>query len=161
MSEKVIVALTAWTVLEQVCAIVLRYVSYEITGTKDIDTDINVAVSGVVYDVGANVEAGDPTIVVVSNVVAYGAVHVMNDPPVTIAVSDVVAYVRVIAYLYPYPITEGKYPLDLAIYTTTTSNTDIKVPDRPVTDDYVSSLERSKRDSNVSCTIVPINRESI
>src|SRR3989337_3438553 len=137
MSEKVIVALTAWTVLEQVCAIVLRYVSYEITGTKDIDTDINVAVSGVVYDVGANVEAGDPTIVVVSNVVAYGAVCASKNRPTTIVDGDVVADDTVIAYDYPRPIADGSDPLDPATVTLINPNTLIKVPDGPVTDDYV------------------------
>ncbi len=102
MSEKVIVALTACTPLVQVCAIVLRRIPDKVTGTKNIDPDTSVAISGVVYDVGAHVKRDDPIIsVVVRNVVAYGAVLVINDPPVTIAVGDAVAYVRVIAYLYP------------------------------------------------------------
>ena len=50
---------------------------------------------------------------------------------------DVVADDTVIAYDYPSTIADGSDPLDLATVTLINPNTLIKVPDGPVTDDYV------------------------
>ena len=164
MLEKVIVALTTWTLLVQVRnAIVLSRVLYKITGTNDIDPKINVAVSGVVADVGAYVTCvnGDSCIVVVSNVVAYVAVNASNNPRKIVAVGDVVADVTEIAYKDPSPIAEGKYPLDLATVTIRNINTPTKVPDCPITDDYVRAGRPSIRNSLVAPPIVTINRKSI
>ena len=66
--EKVIVALKACTKLVQVCAIVLRYVPYKITGTNNIDPS-TISVSSVVDDIIVWSSLDSVSNVVVGNVV--------------------------------------------------------------------------------------------
>ncbi len=136
MLEKVVVALTACTNLIQVCAIVLRYVPYKITGTNYKDPIITVSVSGVVYYIITWSSHDSVSNVVVGNVISDSAVSARYDSVITVVVGNVVINITVTTpKLYPIiTVAKSNNPLDLAVIDVKT-NPIGKAPDRPIADD--------------------------